>query len=115
MKKHLTLTLIIGVMAASLVSLSSFSVPTPTGVMSPTGSGNELKKKALGILDTKCNVCHRKKNPFMVFNEKNMVRRAPKIYKMVIVERKMPKGTEIRLTNEEFSQLEKWLLTQNIY
>ena len=78
-------------------------------------SSDPLKKAAFGILDEKCNVCHRKKNPFMVFNSKNMSKRAPKIYKMVFVERKMPKGNEVRLTNEEYIKLEKWLFTQNIF
>lgn len=48
----------------------------------------------------------------MVFNERNMTRRAPKIHKMVFVERSMPKGNEIRLTNDESQLLKKWLLTQ---
>ena len=76
--------------------------------------GDDLKKEALKILKAKCNVCHRKQNPFMLFNRRNMVRRAPKIYKMVFVDRRMPKGNQIRLTKEEYENLEKWLLTQNI-
>jgi uncharacterized membrane protein len=77
-------------------------------------SNDKLKKEAFKILDLKCNICHRKQNPFMVFKEKNMSRRAKKIYKMVFVERRMPKGNEIRLTNEEYNQLEEWLKTQEI-
>ncbi len=73
-----------------------------------------LRKDAFEILDIKCNVCHRRQNPFMVFNLKNMEKRAPKIYKRVFIERRMPKGNEIRLTNEEYSTLKKWLLTQKI-
>ena len=115
MKKHLLFTLILGLLTALLILLSSFSPPSSTPAMNSTSSGNELKKKAFAILDTKCNVCHRKKNPFMIFNEKNMVKRAQKIYKMVYVERKMPKGTDIRLTNEEYATLEKWLFTQEIF
>ncbi len=51
----------------------------------------------------------------MVFKEKNMSKRAPKIYQVVFVERRMPKGNEVRLTDEEYSKLKKWLLTQNIF
>ncbi len=76
---------------------------------------NQLKADAFEILDTKCNVCHRKRNPFMVFSPKNMERRASKIYKQVFVERRMPKGNDIKLTNKEYDQLEKWLFTQKIY
>lgn len=105
----------LGLLTALLVLLSSFAPPHSPQEMSPTGTGNELKRKAFTVLDTKCNVCHRKKNPFMVFNEKNMARRARKIYRMVYMERKMPKGTDIRLTNEEYAMLEKWLFTQEIF
>ena len=76
---------------------------------------DKLKKDAFEILDTKCNVCHRRRNPFMIFHEKNMVKRASKIYKMVFIEQRMPKGNEIRLTNEEYTTLKKWLFTQNIF
>ena len=80
-----------------------------------TATTDPLKKEALKILKTKCNMCHKKQNPFMIFNERNMVKRAPKIYQMVYIDRKMPKGDDIKLTNEEYIALEKWLLTQNIY
>lgn len=77
--------------------------------------GNDLLKKAtFNILETKCNVCHRKQNPFMIFKEKNMIKRAPKIYRMVFIERRMPKGNEFILTSEEYAILEKWLLTQEL-
>ena len=75
----------------------------------------DIKQKAFQILETKCNVCHRKKNPFMVFSLKNMEKRAPKIHKQVFIKRRMPKGNEIKLTNTEFATLKTWLETQNIY
>ncbi len=75
----------------------------------------EIKKEAFEILEAKCNICHRKVFPFMVFNERNMIRRAKKIYQMVFVERRMPKGNEITLSTEEFQTLRTWLNTQNIY
>lgn len=75
----------------------------------------ELKKEALNILELKCNVCHKKQNPFMVFKEKNMERRASKINQMVFIERRMPKGDEIKLSKEEYTQLKNWLASLNIY
>lgn len=73
-----------------------------------------LKESAYEILDSKCNTCHRKQNPFKVFSYKNMEKHAPKIYKQVFVKRRMPKGNEHHLTKEEYDVLEQWLLTQNI-
>lgn len=75
----------------------------------------DMKQVAFQILNTKCNVCHRRKNPFMVFSMKNMERRAAKIYKQVIITKRMPKGNQIKLTNEEYTRLKQWLQTQNIY
>ena len=117
MKKQLPILQMIGLVTAYLVSLSSFQVLDPMRDMSSSISAldEKLKKASFKILDTKCNICHRKKNPFMVFNEKNMTKRAKKIYRMVFVERKMPKGNEVRLTNEEYVTLEKWLFTQDIF
>ncbi|NQZ77724.1 MAG: hypothetical protein HRT61_16715 [Ekhidna sp.] len=101
-----------------LILFSSFDTPgeaTKQNQMKISVADNTLKKQALKILETKCNVCHRKQNPLMVFKEKNMSKRAKKIYKMVFKERKMPKGNDIRLTNEEYITLEKWLFTQEIF
>lgn len=75
----------------------------------------ELKKEALKILELKCNVCHKKQNPFMVFKEKNIEKRASKINQMVFIERRMPKGDEIKLSKEEYTQLKNWLASLNIY
>lgn len=73
---------------------------------------DDLGKAVMEILEIKCNVCHRKQNPFMVFKEKNLSKRAEKIYKMVFTERRMPKGDQVRLSTGEYSKLEKWLLTK---
>ncbi len=102
------------------VAILSLADPTkgeaiPTAKTRSTLSNDSLKKAAFNILDTQCNGCHRKQNPFMIFKEKNMEKRAPKIYQMVFVERRMPKGNEIKLTNEEYATLEKWLFTQEIF
>lgn len=69
------------------------------------------KTKALKILENKCNVCHKKRNPFMIFKLKNMDRRAKRIYKQVFVKKRMPKGDEIKLTEEEYNTLETWINT----
>ena len=92
----------------------------PSNVMSknhqPLASTNiELKKEVFSILDTKCNACHQKQNPFMIFKEKNMEKRAAKINKLVFVDRKMPKGNAFKLTAEEYEKLQKWLFTQKIF
>ena len=75
----------------------------------------QLSKEALTILETKCNVCHRRQNPLMIFKEKNIAKRAPKVYKQVFLEKRMPKGDEIRLSQEEYRTLEKWLFTQKLF
>jgi uncharacterized membrane protein len=72
-----------------------------------------LKKEALTVLETKCNVCHRKQNPFRVFKEKNMERFASKIHEQVFIKKRMPKAGQ-SLTDKESKTLKTWLLTQNI-
>jgi len=119
MKKRLTIILWLGILVGGFILLSAFGT---VGETSPTTrhailteADDQLKRAAFEVLETKCNVCHRKQNPFMVFKEKNIEKRAAKIYQMVFVQRRMPKGTDIRLTNEEAATLEKWLLTQDIF
>ncbi len=75
----------------------------------------EVKQKALAVLQEKCNVCHKKKNPFKVFSLKNMDKHAPKIYKQVFVYQRMPKGNKIKLTEEESQTLRNWLKSKNIF
>ena len=84
----------------------------PVPQISSSESAENLKTKAYQILDNKCNVCHRKQNPFMVFSEKNMDKRASKIYQQVIIKNRRPKGNEIKLTSEEYSLLKNWLDSQ---
>ena len=117
MKRRLKTTIGFGILIAGFILLNSFST-TKTGLENPSGSfssDDKLEKVAFEILDTKCNACHRKQNPFMVFKEKNISKRAKKIYQLVFAERRMPKGDEIRLSNEEYIALEKWLFTQEIF
>lgn len=70
---------------------------------------NPIKEKALKILQNKCNVCHKKKNPFMVFKLKNMDKRSNKIYNQVFIKKRMPKGNKITLTTGESQELLTWL------
>lgn len=109
--------ILLGLLVATVIVLSSFHYPnTPTTVEGSEFVVNErLKRDVFEILEAKCNTCHQKQNPFMVFKLKNMERRADKIYKMVFKERKMPKGNDVQLTRREYSMLEKWLITQELY
>lgn len=116
MKVKTILLIWAGIMMALLILVNYAVGEVKIAQVTPLeNNSNPLKKAAFKVLDTKCNVCHRKQNPFMVFKHKNMVKRAPKIYKQVFIERRMPKGDEIRLTQEEFTALEKWLFTQQIF
>ena len=74
-----------------------------------------VKQAAFEVLQSKCNVCHKKQNPFKIFSLKNMEKHAPKIYKQVFIYKRMPKGKEIKLTNEEYQILENWLKSKNIF
>lgn len=105
------------IIAAALIFLSAFtySAEIPSENFRELFDDDEiLKKDVFKILDTKCNVCHRKQNPFMIFRKKNMSKRANKINQMVFVEKRMPKGDKIRLTELEIKKLKEWLLTQNV-
>ena len=95
--------------AAMILLLSAFSPSLSDRVVT-----DNPRLEAFKVLQTKCNVCHEKQNRMMVFNEKNMIKRAKRIYRAVFIEKKMPKGNEVQLTTEDFARLEKWLLTQNI-
>ena len=87
---------------AGMAVLPAFNLPS-TPVADP------LKEEVLSILDTKCNVCHRRQNPFMVFKQNNIEKRADRIYRAVFVQRRMPKGDDIQLSSEEYATLEQWL------
>ena len=83
----------------------------PLVVYNEAVNENLKKTAALKILKNKCNVCHKKRNPFMIFKEKNMDKRAKRIYKEVFVTKRMPKGDEVKLTEDEYKILENYLLT----
>ena len=109
--------LAIGFYSASyaLPFLETFDRPAmgqaPSSATKPSGS-DQLKLEAFAILNAKCNSCHKRQNPFMVFSLKNMEKRAAKINQQVFVKRRMPKGNQTRLTSAEYETLKKWLSTQ---
>lgn len=69
---------------------------------------DSIQIKALNVLEKRCNICHRKKNPFRVFKEKNMNKNAEKIYKQVFVLKRMPKDGS-KLSQSESDALIRWL------
>ncbi len=74
----------------------------------------DIKQNALSVLENKCNVCHKKQNPFKVFSAKNMNKHADKINTQVFIEKRMPKGNTIVLTPQEYQTLKSWLNSLNI-
>ena len=80
----------------------------------PVEGEPDLEKAVWTILDTKCNVCHRKQNPFRVFKLKKLNKYAPKIMEQVFVKKRMPKGEEIKLTLSEKNTLSEWLQSKNL-
>jgi uncharacterized membrane protein len=104
----------LGLLTAALIFLTGFNnTETTIGKNPDLRSGAEtLKFEAYEILKTKCNTCHKKQNPWMVFSMKNLEKRAPKIYEQVFIKKRMPKGNDIRLTQDEYLKLENWLKTK---
>lgn len=74
----------------------------------------DFRIAVLRILETKCNQCHRRQNPFMIFKERNLEKRAKKIYRQVFELKRMPKGDEYTLTEKEYRTLRQWLKTQKL-
>ncbi|MEZ5018283.1 MAG: hypothetical protein R2800_14585 [Flavipsychrobacter sp.] len=89
---------------------SQYTTP-PDYVAKTTGSP---KLAALTVLRAKCNVCHKKQNKKKVFTLDNMNTLAPKINRQVFIKKRMPKGKDITLTQQEYAILKTWLFTQNI-
>lgn len=94
--------------------LSSFRYTTNYELPSTIKTTGSPKLAALSILRTKCNVCHKKQNKKKVFTIDNMNMLAPKINRQVFIKKRMPKGKNIRLTEQEYTVLKTWLRTQNI-
>ncbi len=70
---------------------------------------NNVKVRALNILESKCNSCHSTQNPGRVFTRNNMDGYADPIYRQVFVWHRMPKNNATVLSGEEQEALKRWL------
>lgn len=68
---------------------------------------DDPRKKALTVLETRCNTCHKVANPRKVFTSTSMETYATQIYRQVFIKRRMPKGD--KLTIEEEQALRQWI------
>ena len=109
--KSILFKLIVILIGASILFSFRFTEQSKTQILKPVPVSIDLKHASFQILQAKCNVCHEKKNPRRVFTLDNMTDLAPKIYKQVFIKKRMPKGNDIRLTDEEYDILKKWLFT----
>ena len=115
MKKQSVKIIVLGLLEAALILFTAFFQSSPGQTLNdPLLPGHEasLQQKAFKILETKCNSCHRRQNPFMVFKEKNLTKRAAKIYVQVFVKKRMPKAEGEPLTSSEYELLRAWLATK---
>ena len=77
-------------------------------------SQDTTQQRALGILTSKCNVCHAKRNRRRVFTKENMNSWSEDIYQQVFIKKRMPKGKKIKLTSQDYQELLTWITaTQN--
>lgn len=114
MKKQNIYTLLLGILTVILILLTSLnSNSSPIDPTAKEDRMTSLSDEALLILEKKCNTCHRKQNPFMVFNKKNMNRRVDKIYIAVFISKRMPKNNETPLSELEYNTLKRWAETLN--
>ena len=67
------------------------------------------KDKAYKILESKCNICHRKRNRRRVFTKENMDTWANDIYKQVFIKKRMPSGKKVKLSPDEYQDLLTWI------
>ena len=79
-----------------------------------SNQNSEQKIKAFKVLKEKCNVCHIQKNRNRVFTLDNMNKNGKRIHRQVFVWKRMPKGKNIKLTEEEYQLLKDWLTSINI-
>ncbi|MEM6768924.1 MAG: hypothetical protein AAF655_28565 [Bacteroidota bacterium] len=98
-----------GLLLSLYCLLSAFTVAEFPGYRAENLTEVDLTQQAYEALKSKCNVCHKKQNPFKVFSLNNMDKHAQKIHHQVFVLKRMPKGDDIQLTEEEYQILEKWL------
>ena len=86
--------------------LAQYYVPIQTDYVAINDS---TQLKAFHILVNKCNFCHLKRNRRRVFTEGNMNSWSNDVYKQVFVERRMPKGKEVKLSTKEYQDLLTWI------
>ena len=119
MKKEIIHLLFLGLLIVFANLFSAFEIlKQPVTTVNLTIASDPepgLKGVAFEVLKAKCNVCHKKQNPFKVFSLKNMDKHAPKIYKQVFVYKRMPKGNQTKLTDKEYQALKNWLKSKNIF
>lgn len=113
-KKTAPWLLLIIAFASILISVKVLAKPTEEYQIEipetpDKGPSEDLKQQAFSVLKNKCNTCHVKKNPFMIFTEKNMTKRAPRIKKQVFELNRMPKKNGVPLTQEEYITLKTWI------
>lgn len=111
-----TITLYIGLLIAGIIAAGNYdSAATINGVFPVKGSflKDPLKEGVLKILDKNCSACHRRHNPSMVFNERNITKRSKIIYQAVFIDKRLPIGNQFELTQEEYKILQQWLSKQN--
>ncbi len=97
--------------AAIFILVCSF-MPQPKekkGQATASQEDNNVKVKAFGILEAKCNTCHSVQNPQKVFTPGNMDSYAGNIYRQVFVWHRMPKNNTTVLSSEEQESLKRWL------
>lgn len=70
------------------------------------------KQKEFKVLQSQCNICHSSQNPSKFFTLDNMNGFAKKINRQVFLWKRMPKGNENNLTEEEKETLKTWINTQ---
>lgn len=105
--------LIFGIVIAVIVSFPNLIFKLTPGqiitVKDHIDHQDSVSLKAFRILDTKCNVCHTKRNSRRIFTTENMDSWSDDVYRQVFVKKRMPKGNEIRLEAAEYSLLFAWI------
>ena len=71
--------------------------------------GQDVKKEAFKILESKCNDCHRIEKKESIFSLENMDMYARKINRQVFIFKVMPKGDEVKLSDKEKASLKTWI------
>ena len=101
-------------LAAAIILLTCSFIPQQkdkNGQVTAQQGDNNVKMRAFGILEAKCNTCHSVQNPQKVFTRDNMDGYADPIYRQVFVWHRMPKNNATVLSGDEQEALKRWLRT----